>query len=701
MGGDILIGAMSTGRQDGQRTSDSRGIERFDVEVDNSSQLQTMNSTNNTLEEVMIVSGDNDTARGDADDTANGDLTIRGVQFPSADDSFQPGAVPQQDAFGLNDVRKIDAQVGGIADNQAGSFKFAGSLDLTLALGEDALEKYFDLDDTSLSGNVDDIIFDYDLSDQSDEFLLNIEAGEDGFGFIDSVGVGGSEDARFDIDGHSGNDVIVTNVGNAFKRIDEQGQDYYALSAFGLSSTAADTWYPNHVVNNSAEFFVDGGAGADSILTHGFGNFDINAGVGADVVYTDNSGAALFGDAFSDALRIDRNIDEHTQIDYMVDGIWTLNDDNPDADLGNLSGSTNTSFQVATADEDKVAGTGYVTKVTVGYRGAEGADETYFTSTIEIGDAQIGATGNITEQVYNQAIKRAINNDPALNKVLEAIDGPGQSLIVYSKIDGGHTIDDFYVQTFEEVTTGGTTTVNTFQNAGGVNGQVAQYATLGTPDVGFDSRGFTSFAESDNTISIVADGAQDVTVLSTHGAFGEDAQGSNSKLLNFASNELLEFADGAFGNEVLINFDEGNSADTWLDEDVMDFLSIDYSPSASDFSQGAANTNDDSVSILAEANDNTDTGDATANNNSAGKVADLFDSAADNDADVATTEHIVIVYDNNADTTPDDNEFDVENNKGTVYLVTDTDGAEATATELGTVDLVGTAWETLTYDNFG
>ena len=180
-----------------------------------------MNSTNNTLEEVFIVSGDNDTARGDADDTANGDLTIRGVQFPTADDPNQPGARPQQDDFGLNDVRKIDAQVGGIADNQAVSFKFAGSIDLTLALGEDSLEKYFDLEDTSLSGNVDDIIFDYGLSDQSDEFLLNIEAGDDGFRFIDSVGVGGSEDARSDIDGHSGNDVVVTNVGFASKRIDE------------------------------------------------------------------------------------------------------------------------------------------------------------------------------------------------------------------------------------------------------------------------------------------------------------------------------------------------------------------------------------------------------------------------------------------------------------------------------------------------
>ncbi|MCX7561855.1 hypothetical protein OS190_20020, partial [Sulfitobacter sp. F26204] len=87
--------------------------------------------------------------------------------------------------------------------------------------------------------------------------------------------------------------------------------------------------------------------------------------------------------------------------------------------------------------------------------------------------------------------------------------------------------------------------------------------------------------------------------------------------------------------------------------------------------------------------------------------ADLFNGAADADLTVTTTDHIVIVFDDNANgsaTQPvvaaDDYLFDSENNTGTVYLVTDTDGADATAVALGNINLIGTDWTTLTFDNF-
>ena len=51
-GGDLVIGGLSVGD-----TSDSKGVQRFDITVEDNSKLQTINSTNNTLREVYIVNG--------------------------------------------------------------------------------------------------------------------------------------------------------------------------------------------------------------------------------------------------------------------------------------------------------------------------------------------------------------------------------------------------------------------------------------------------------------------------------------------------------------------------------------------------------------------------------------------------------------------------------------------------------------------
>ncbi len=115
IGGDLVVGTQSDAL-----AGAIPGVERFDIEVRDSSKLQTINSTNNALEEVTIKNGL--TSLHDLADTirllqGKGDLSVRGaVDTPVAGSpsAALPGSQAQHNAFGFSDVRVIDAsQMGG------------------------------------------------------------------------------------------------------------------------------------------------------------------------------------------------------------------------------------------------------------------------------------------------------------------------------------------------------------------------------------------------------------------------------------------------------------------------------------------------------------------------------------------------------------------------------------------------------------
>ncbi len=678
-GGDLLIGAMSTGRQDGsQGTSDSQGIQQFDIMVDRDSNVQTINSTNNALEVVNITNGDNNR---DSNTTAIGDLVVRG-RSPNdgTSDNVFPGAEPQHNSFGFDDVRVLNASA------------MVGSVDLTANLTSSIIEKYLMVEDTQGNGNADDITFDYDLGTNNDALFVKID--DDAAGL---AGTGGREDFVMTVDGNAGNDEITTMVGNAVKALDGQGRDYYNVN------TGDTTWYANQTARDSASFEVNGGSGDDTIWTYGAGNNTIRDGSGSDAVYADNSGVRSF-DGVAAAYGINANGvnslesafngDENMQIDHFAGAMWSFNDTNQGNGLTNFhgdnEGANNEAIVAATADNVRVAGTAYTTELTVSYFGAGGSANanTAYTSTVTIADSLIAANGTVRDQQINQAIKRAINNDETLNDLLEAVDAAGQSLFVYSKTDGAFVQGDLTISLTEKSTVAGATTETDFSadanfaKAYGTAGAETDFGTLGA-----------SLVESDNRLVQSADGANDTLVLGT-GA---------------ASNDVVAYGDGQFGNDTVLNFMVGDGAAGFAagtGGDAFDFTAITYAQVAANFSQGAANQLNNSVSILAEANTAAAAG-ALTNNTTAAKVADLYDGAADADGVATTTNHIVIVYDDNANgnavqpvVPTDDWLFDSENNTGTVYLVTDTDGANATATALGDIDLIGTDWATLTFDNF-
>lgn len=712
MGGDALFGAMSTGRQDGDDgTSDSIGIQQFDIEVDRSSQLQTINSTNNALEVVNITNGENDGPNNTttAADEMIGDLTVRGVANPSlvtldngttdpaddyvvngasgvATDSPMPGAVPQHNAFGFSDVRVINAAA------------MVGRVDITAELTEEIVEKYLDGQDSADNGNADDVTFDYDLGTNNDEFLLNMSADA-----LNSAGTGSREDFVLDIDGNAGNDVITTNIGGsssnvseifpltvgvdavgAVKMIDEQGQDYYVLS-----STNDEDWYENTVFNGAASFSVDGGAGNDVIWTNGWGNFDIADGAGMDVIYTDNSGVISLSNV---ATNIDRNTAEHEQIDYVAGSVWVFNgEDNAGAISGTggnfaeLSGITNDTFAI-TGTNATTTGATFVNgtaTIRIAFEGlSAAAAEAYFaTATVNLTASNFNTVNgvvSIDEQTMNQAMKEAINDNAVLSQVLEAVDGPGNSLVVYSKVDG-----DVLDAGTLEVDVSNVTVNNTSYGAGAFTNTA--YSAEGFENfAAVDDGTGDSIAESDNTITVAGDNQSDVYVLSTNDDNSNSQPTVNTGTLapselNGASNETLVFNSG-FGVDTVFNFDAaGGTNGVDGAEDVLDFSLI----------TGGSNTlraftvAGDDVVIDTVAAVEAVLGTSVDGSLSAAEVVAYFGAG-----DTTASEHILIAHDSNGQ------------NGGEVWHITDGAAAsDVSATEEGTINLIGTDWTTFGADN--
>jgi len=715
-GGDLVAGAMSTGTQNGdQRKSDSIGIQQFDIHVDRESNLQTINSTNNSLQEVYISSYDNDTARGDsnevagADEFQSGDLIVRGGTVPdenffsggdeSSSDFFFgagtindennnpfPGMAPQHNIFGFSDVRVIDASA------------LNGAVDLTAELTDEIVEKYLDLQDISQDQKDDQVMFDYDLTGNDDEFLLISSANA-----LTDAGTGSREDFELDINGGAGDDWITSNVGGAVKIIDDQGQDWFGLTHGGtfdegdVAGSALDVdfadvdgdgvldWYENHAGQDTSTLVVNGGTGNDVIWTYGYGDYRINAGADNDVIYADNSGVNwLFSqdDFAGDELNtiINRPVTEqdnvadnirgdHYQIDYAVNAVWTFNDDNggeivgegeeaafvPTFDVLDVQGTTN---DVIVGAEPLSNLRDYVVTVSFNTTTNGAAAETAYTATV---DLSIGSTDVIDDAIMNQAIKEAILGSDVLSAVLEVQDGPGQSLLVWSKIDGDAAYTDLDVNLYE-----------LDDDDAPVGGVLANYGPSDFEQFGADSTAFTNS-------SLVGAAGDDVIVMSSSKS-AIDPDGDEGPNPLYTAWQTVNFGED-WGTDTVFHFDQAlvvpgeteEDPDTFIPRDQLNF-SIQNSWSL--VSQGI-DTTDDSISIVARA----------ANNDTAAEVADLYDGTG------ATERFLTIVYQDN-----DEGVIDNANNIGDVYYVTG--GAQASSDYIGSVELIGVDWSTLTADDF-
>ena len=471
MGGDLIIGGLSTGE-----TSNSKGVERFDITVERSSQNQEISSTNNTLQEVYIVNGD-----------TKGNLTVAGDtnvdnDIPGSGDGDDPG---NGDA-GFTDVRMVDASA------------MEGWVNINAELRSSVTAKYMTLVDDATNETADNVDFIYTLGQNNDSLFIDIDEAN-----LAAAGTTTREDFTFVANGGNGNDVITT-------LLDTDADD-------------ADNWYINSTLN--ANLMVNGDAGNDTITTTGAGNFAINAGSGDDTVYTDNSGG---------------------RASWVVNALNT--------DLTNLQSDVVT---MAAATDQLL----YKAKLTVTFSGATTSDTSGVTTGAAVATdkgfestVEIGTTDHIGNRAQiNQAIKEAINGDAVLSKLLSATDGPANTLIITSLVDGVFTADDLdfdiasYTATAGELTDGSTLDtawelLNADSTLTVIQGDLDTAATnaallIDTEVLAAGGTGSVSTAVSDNIVNLGS--GDDVAVL------GTDDQ----------SNDMIVLSGSSIGNNTIFNFD--------------------------------------------------------------------------------------------------------------------------------------------------
>lgn len=607
MGGDLVVGGMSIGT-----TSGSKGVEQFDITVERSSQLQEIQSTNNTLREVYIKNG-----------AQKGGLVVAGSTNTTASADDVPGV---EGNAGFTDVRVVDASA------------MTGSVSINAELTGAVVGKYLTSTDSASDYTSDNVDFLYKLGTSNDSLSLAISNAN-----LAAAGTGSREDFTLNVMGGAGNDSINTKIGTG-------------------AGTATTAWYINQ--KDNANLTVDGGEGNDTIRTTGAGDFTIKGGSGNDTVYANNDGNGTVTTNSNEVQTITVGTAAGAAGTIVVDGVTvSLSGGAAAVDAseiavalaGNAAFAAKASVAVAgavvtitykdTANQDAVSIVGapgafaaaiatttqggssstsgsatWVSnttagginiddligngaggsnlmngiKLTVTYSGANTTGDSGVTSAVAAA-ATNGFESTVTintsnklgnNNTVNQAIKEAINGDAVLSKLLVATDGPADSLVIKSLVDGTYVLGDLAITMTAPTTAALTamsstelnslqTALNDLNNTSGVASSVAGVkagldaaviaqtsaaaaidGTTGTLNElllaqkgGADIVGAASTSDSDNAITLGA--GDDVAVLGT----------------DDSSNDTLVFA-GAFGNDTIFNFTQNNASN------AVDFLSF-------------------------------------------------------------------------------------------------------------------------------
>ncbi len=381
-GGDLVVGGLSVGE-----TSTSKGVQKFLIEVQDNSKLQTINSTNNTLREVVLTSGVTTRVDNAYNDNAKdaGNLTVRGFELPN--DGVGNNALPGIGAlnhgiYGFTDVRVIDGSA------------FRGKLDFDAQITDKSIAKYLNLTDgAAAQPGTDNANFVYTGGLNNDTIAVRLDAGTTVARNLQT----GREDFTFSLNGGAGNDALTLEVNTT-------GQ------------TA--NWYANQKTLKNLS--IDGGEGNDTIKTPGWGDVKITAGSGDDTVYADNSGVGR--------------------------AVWVVNQTGFNADP--LAGTVPTAFlvggKVTVSLAPGLTAGGGVTGVSP-VTAADAVSTAYQNGFEVVVDIPTGANYAVTQYHINQAIKAAINGDAVLSKLLVAEDGPASTLNITSKIDGTFAANDLEI----------------------------------------------------------------------------------------------------------------------------------------------------------------------------------------------------------------------------------------------------------------
>lgn len=227
-GGDLVVGGTPYGA-----TRIRTGFEAFDIKVERSSSLQTIDTTDNLLQTVTLANG-----------ASKGDLSVRGTA----------GGSPLSDAYGFHDVRQIDASA------------MSGKVDLTAVITAASVGRYLSRPGTQTGSATGTVDFHYEGGSNNDSLSIDIAHGAAGSRGVRLVG---QEDFRFDISGGAGDDLLQVRV----------------LAAPSYDAAWVIDQDRNHNIT------ISGGAGNDTIRKLGAGDAVISGGAGDDTIDLSDAGA--------------------------------------------------------------------------------------------------------------------------------------------------------------------------------------------------------------------------------------------------------------------------------------------------------------------------------------------------------------------------------------------------------------------------
>ena len=276
-GGDLVIGGLSAGL-----TSSSLGVQRFEIEVQDNSKLESMNSTNNTLREVTIKNGVTSntgyayvTTTKDAGNlTVNGNSGANGQNVSGQSNRVTVGTTTDASTGKNTPMTGVQSTTQGAADIQRFGFtdvrlidatEMRGKFEFTAQVTAASLAKYLNLKDIQANPAADNVAFTYNGGGNDDTMWVRLDTQ---FAASRNTIMVGREDFTFTANGGAGNDWINVAL------VPTPGGD--------------QAWYTNQKLNKNIT--LDGGAGDDVIRKPGAGDFTILGGTGNDTVYADNSG---------------------------------------------------------------------------------------------------------------------------------------------------------------------------------------------------------------------------------------------------------------------------------------------------------------------------------------------------------------------------------------------------------------------------
>ncbi|GAA3588945.1 DUF4214 domain-containing protein [Marinobacter xestospongiae] len=330
--------------------------------------------------------------------TGNADYFHVGEEQSAALNDQEGAVLAGKENAGITDVRFFNAS------------QFNQNVKLNAQVTDDVIARDLNRGDGADDAAADNVVYTYNLGGGNNDLFLSF-----------SQSVIAHEDAALSITTGNGNDKVHLVLDN--------------------DDAAPSNWYSNQ--KDQKNIVINTGSGNDTVTTEGAGDATIVTGAGADTVYADNSGEQGF-DLDNDAATADEFFKAH----------WVFNSENLDVqDLLGGSGSPLTGTTGESGPYFLYESTLTVTLSGAGATpagGLTGAAADAFANGFEVTvDVPTGQNYAATERQINQAIKDAINNNAVMNKLLVAIDGPNDTLIVRSLIDGtfNNTDLDVNIQT--------------------------------------------------------------------------------------------------------------------------------------------------------------------------------------------------------------------------------------------------------------